>query len=141
MWTLAACAPSSGGFVEQPPDAGPPAPDAAPPPPAALVPGAAATVRLTRAQYTHIIADVFGEAIVVPGPLEPDVALDGLWAIGAGSSTISPGASSSTRPPPSPSPSRWQRPRPTASWAAIWESTPASRPPSPASAAASGAAR
>ena len=64
--------------------------DAARPPPAPLVPAPAATARLTQAQYAHVIADVFGDDIVVPGPLEPDVALDGLWAIGAARTTISP---------------------------------------------------
>lgn len=73
-----------------PPDLG--VVDAAPPTeaPLPLVPAPAATARLTRAQYHHIIADVFGPDVVVSGPLEPDVALDGLWAIGAASTTISP---------------------------------------------------
>lgn len=88
---LGACGPSAGTDVPLPPDAGEAAADAAAPTPAPpLEPGPAAMVRLTRAQYQHVIADVFGPDVVVPGPLEPDVALDGLWAIGAGSSTISP---------------------------------------------------
>lgn len=45
--------------------------------------------RLTAAQYRNSVHDLFGEDIVIPGPLEPDSALGGLIATGASKVTIS----------------------------------------------------
>ena len=54
------------------------------------VEAAAPTVpRLTTAQYRNAIADVFGSDVVVPTGLEPDLASEGLLALGAARSTIS----------------------------------------------------
>jgi len=46
--------------------------------------------RLTSAQYRNSIRDIFGEDIITPPTLEPDIASGGFVAIGAGISTISP---------------------------------------------------
>lgn len=48
-----------------------------------------AAQRLTRAQYSNAIRDIFGADVVVPSALEPDVAVDGLDAVGASESTVS----------------------------------------------------
>ena len=48
-----------------------------------------AAQRLTQRQYKNAIRDLFGEAVVVPAALEPDVPLDGFESIGASKSTIS----------------------------------------------------
>ncbi len=45
--------------------------------------------RLTAAQYRNSVVDVFGPEVVVPTQLEPDVAQEGLIAIGATSTSIS----------------------------------------------------
>lgn len=46
--------------------------------------------RLTTAQYANAVHDVFGDAVVVPAQLEPDVNLDGFYSIGAALTSISP---------------------------------------------------
>ncbi len=46
--------------------------------------------RLTEAQLRNAIADLFDEDIVVPAQLEPDVEIDGFFAIGAAHASISP---------------------------------------------------
>lgn len=46
--------------------------------------------RLTPAQYTSIIADVFGPAITIGGRFEPGFRVDGLLEVGAGDANISP---------------------------------------------------
>lgn len=46
--------------------------------------------RLTRAQYNNSVTDLLGEGLVLPPNLEPDATTDGLLAIGAGLTTISP---------------------------------------------------
>jgi PAS domain-containing protein len=46
--------------------------------------------RLTVSQYRNSVRDLFGEGLVLPANLEPDVPIDGLIAIGAGQTTISP---------------------------------------------------
>lgn len=46
--------------------------------------------RLTTAQYHNIIKDVFGEELVLPTRLEPDVVSEGLIALGSSRSSISP---------------------------------------------------
>jgi hypothetical protein len=53
-------------------------------------PGPAPLRRLTRSQYEHILVDVFGDALEVPPLDEPDVALGGLVALGASTTTYSP---------------------------------------------------
>ena len=45
--------------------------------------------RLTATQYANLIHDTFGASIVVASTLEPDIAIDGLSALGASSSAIS----------------------------------------------------
>lgn len=45
--------------------------------------------RLTYTQYANTIADLLGPALVVPPQLEPDVALDGYYALGASLSAVS----------------------------------------------------
>ncbi len=84
---LGACANESGG-----PAGAPPENDETPPLPAApAVDAAMANVpRLTGAQYENVIHDVFGEDIVAPSALEPDVRTEGLVAIGAAQTSISP---------------------------------------------------
>lgn len=63
--------------------------------PAAVDPGPAPAAglpslpRLTRSQYGHAIRDLFGDAVVVPSALEPDVLLDGSLALGAAESALS----------------------------------------------------
>jgi hypothetical protein len=46
--------------------------------------------RLTKAQYGNAVRDVFGDDVVVPTRLEPDVESAGSINIGAGKTTISP---------------------------------------------------
>ncbi|MGB0591720.1 MAG: DUF1588 domain-containing protein [Myxococcota bacterium] len=53
-------------------------------------PEAPVFVRLTAPQYRLAIGDLFGEGITPPVRLEPDVQSDGLYAIGAAESTLSP---------------------------------------------------
>lgn len=45
--------------------------------------------RLTQAQYKNAIHDLFGEEIVVPTALEPDIAANGFEAVGAKTSALS----------------------------------------------------
>lgn len=57
--------------------------------PAPLVEGAEPTLRrLTEAQYRNVIADLFGDHIVVSGTFDPILREAGLIAIGAGNATI-----------------------------------------------------
>jgi hypothetical protein len=60
-----------------------PAPDPDPP-------GEAALARLTAVQYDNTVRDLFGDELVVPTKLEPDTSIDGLIAIGASQTSISP---------------------------------------------------
>ena len=46
--------------------------------------------RLTISQYQNIILDTFGEGLLVPTNLEPDVETEGFKSLGAGVSSISP---------------------------------------------------
>jgi hypothetical protein len=46
--------------------------------------------RLTTAQYANAIHDLFGDDVVIPAQLEPDVNLEGFFAIGAAVTSISP---------------------------------------------------
>ena len=46
--------------------------------------------RLTRSQYNNAIQDLLGDEVVLPSSLEPDETTDGLLAIGAALTTISP---------------------------------------------------
>ncbi len=46
--------------------------------------------RLNRAQYDSAITSLLGEGLILPSKLEPDVSADGLQAIGAALTTISP---------------------------------------------------
>ena len=54
-----------------------------------LIP-AASVPRLTAAQYRNSIQDIFGEDIITPPTLEPDIESGGFTAVGAGISTVSP---------------------------------------------------
>jgi hypothetical protein len=55
-----------------------------------VTPAAPALRRLTVAQYGNVVDDLLGEGLVVPTSLEPDTAIDGLYAVGAAVTTISP---------------------------------------------------
>lgn len=46
--------------------------------------------RLTIAQYHNIITDVFGDGLLIPSNLEPDISYEGLQALGATITTLSP---------------------------------------------------
>ncbi len=46
--------------------------------------------RLTIAQYKNTIADVFGDGLLIPSNLEPDIETEGFKSLGAGISAISP---------------------------------------------------
>lgn len=48
------------------------------------------SARLTQAQYTRVVQDVFGDAIVVPARLEPDSRNNGFLQVGATASSVSP---------------------------------------------------
>lgn len=66
----------------------PPEPDDITLPP--FVPQGAKLRRLTRSQYANAIRDLFGEAVLVPAALEPDVTRSHSTAVGASESSISP---------------------------------------------------
>ncbi len=53
-------------------------------------PGAVSMRRLTRAQYHNVVADLFGDGVVVPDLTEPDVSQGGLLSVGAADTTFSP---------------------------------------------------
>jgi hypothetical protein len=55
-----------------------------------VTPPAPALRRLTQAQYTNSVVSLLGEGLVLPTSLEPDTALEGLYAVGAAATTISP---------------------------------------------------
>ncbi|MEZ4266767.1 MAG: DUF1592 domain-containing protein [Myxococcota bacterium] len=55
-----------------------------------LEPAAPTLVRLTRAQYDNSIRALLGDSVVLPSTLEPDAPQDGLLALGAALTTISP---------------------------------------------------
>ncbi len=79
LMTCVTCGPAS----TTPPDAGPPGPvDYSPPGPQLR--------RLTRSQYQNTLRDLFGDALVLPRAIEPDVVQDGSIAIGASNTSISP---------------------------------------------------
>ena len=61
-------------------------PTAEPPP----QPSSPSLRRLTIAQYQNIVMDTFGEGLLVPANLEPDVETEGFKSLGAGISSISP---------------------------------------------------
>ncbi len=46
--------------------------------------------RLTELQYANAVHDLFGPDVVVPARLEPDVAIEGLVALGAARTSVSP---------------------------------------------------
>lgn len=52
-------------------------------------PGPVSMRRLTRAQYHRVVADLFGDEVVVPELAEPDVAQGGLLSVGAGDTSYS----------------------------------------------------
>jgi hypothetical protein len=79
---LSACV---GSIGDPPADDQPPLQPAAPP----FEPGESGLRRLTVEQYENAIRDVLGDEIVVPTSLEPDSAVEGLVALGAGLTTIS----------------------------------------------------
>ncbi|MDP2307775.1 MAG: DUF1592 domain-containing protein [Pseudomonadota bacterium] len=80
LLALASCAP------DVPPDASVALRGDAP----ALSPAAPALRRLTQAQYANVVVELLGEGLVVPTSLEPDTAIDGLYAVGAAVTAISP---------------------------------------------------
>jgi hypothetical protein len=53
-------------------------------------PGESRLHRLTRSQIHSSLVDLFGDSIVLPQKLEPDTAIEGLIAIGASRTSISP---------------------------------------------------
>ena len=58
--------------------------------PEPVIPGSEPSLRrLTEEQYRNIIADLFGEHIIIAGRFDPILRQDGLIAIGAGNATIS----------------------------------------------------
>ena len=59
-------------------------------PPLAIAPAPPALPRLTQAQYANSILDVLGAGLVVPPTLEPDVAYDDLFSVGASVASVSP---------------------------------------------------
>jgi len=59
-------------------------------PPIEVDPAEPVLRRLTAEQYTRSMAILFGADIVVPPQLEPDVALDGFYALGSSETSISP---------------------------------------------------
>lgn len=69
------------------PDAGVDAPPAPPPPP--FIPAAVNLRRLTQSQYANALHDLFGEAVVVPRALEPDLVREGSRAVGASDTSVS----------------------------------------------------
>jgi hypothetical protein len=81
-WLLPLLAACAGSDVEP---AGP-----ARPIPLAAEPGPRVMQRLTRAQYASAIHDLFGDDVVVPTALEPDVERSGFFAIGAAETSVSP---------------------------------------------------
>lgn len=56
----------------------------------AVTPAAPALRRLTQPQYENVVTDLLGEGLVLPASLEPDTAIDGLYAVGAAVTSISP---------------------------------------------------
>lgn len=52
-------------------------------------PAAPAVRRLTAPQYERVVTDLFGEGLVMPTSLEPDVAFEGLQSIGASTTSLS----------------------------------------------------
>ncbi|MDQ3031281.1 MAG: DUF1592 domain-containing protein [Myxococcota bacterium] len=52
-------------------------------------PGPRVMQRLTRAQYASAISDLFGADVVVPSAIEPDVARDGFFSVGAAQTSVS----------------------------------------------------
>jgi hypothetical protein len=56
----------------------------------AAVPAPAQLRRLTDAEYRNTLVDLFGEDLVLPVSLEPDLEVDGLVAVGAAQAAISP---------------------------------------------------
>lgn len=56
---------------------------------AELKPQPSVMVRLTKAQYTNAVRTLFGDGVTIPSQLEPDVAIDGLHAIGASITPVS----------------------------------------------------
>ena len=63
-------------------------------------PAAPAVRRLTAPQYERVVTDLFGEGLVMPTSLEPDVAFEGLQSIGASTTSLSSGVWSGTRTRP-----------------------------------------
>ncbi|MSP72159.1 MAG: DUF1592 domain-containing protein [Myxococcales bacterium] len=70
---------------------GPTLADQGPAPPAlpTATPAAPTLNRLTQSQYRNIIGDVLGDDLALPPTLEPDVALEGLFSVGASATTVS----------------------------------------------------
>jgi hypothetical protein len=68
-------------------NAPPPLPD---PNATAVDPAPASLHRLSSVQYANSIHDLFGQDVVVPTALEPDVVVEGLVSIGMSQATISP---------------------------------------------------
>ena len=55
-----------------------------------VVPASPRLSRITRVQYANIMADLFGESVIVPANLEPDHANKGLIAVGSSVTSVSP---------------------------------------------------
>ena len=70
-------------------DPEPPARPLGPYPTPEAEPASGALARLTRSQYRHAIADLFGETVIVPSALEPDQAFEGSTALGSAAVALS----------------------------------------------------
>ncbi|MCB9683692.1 MAG: DUF1592 domain-containing protein [Alphaproteobacteria bacterium] len=55
-----------------------------------VLPAPATLRRLTRAQYEATLEDLLGPGLVLPPYLEPDLAVEGLFSVGAGQASLSP---------------------------------------------------
>ncbi len=77
-----------GALVGCEPEPSEKAPTARGPAPA-VAPAAPSLRRLTQDQYRNVIGELLGDGLVLPNSLEPDTAVDGLYAVGAAATTIS----------------------------------------------------
>lgn len=56
----------------------------------AAAPAPATLRKLTATEYLNTLVDLFGEDLVLPTAIEPDLVVDGLLSVGAGQAAISP---------------------------------------------------
>lgn len=60
------------------------------PEPPSFEPSEPTMPRLTTAQYRNAVRDLFGDELLVPTALEPDISTAGFFVVGAGVNTVSP---------------------------------------------------